>query len=168
MSSYYLLGYYSTNNAQDGKFRKISVKLNNPKLAAKLEHREGYYADKVWGKLNAQDKEQQLKEALSAGDPATDLPLALQIDYFRVSPTAYFVPVSIKIPGSVVALAAKGRREHHAVRFRGPDSGRAARRSGQRARQHSDQARSGHSGDRGGARAFSTMRASRWSPASTT
>jgi len=32
----------------------------------------------------------------------------LQIDYFRVSPTAYLVPVSIKIPGSVVALAAKG------------------------------------------------------------
>jgi VWFA-related protein len=108
MGSYYLLGYYSTNNAPDGKYRKISVKLKNPKLAAKLEHREGYYAEKVWGKLNAQDKEQQLKEALSAGDPATDLPLALQIDYFRVSPTAYLVPVSIKIPGSVVALAAKG------------------------------------------------------------
>jgi VWFA-related protein len=108
MGSYYLLGYYSTNNTADGKFRKISVKLNNPKLAAKLEHREGYYADKVWGKLNAQDKEQALKEALSAGDPATDLPLALQIDYFRISPTAYLVPVSIKIPGSVVALAAKG------------------------------------------------------------
>ena len=107
MGSYYLLGYYSTNNAADGKFRKISVKMNN-KLVAKLEHREGYYADKIWGKLNAQDKEQQLKEALSAGDPATDLPLALQIDYFRVSPTAYLVPVSIRIPGSVVALAGKG------------------------------------------------------------
>jgi VWFA-related protein len=108
MGSYYLLGYYSTNSAQDGKFRKITVKMNNNKLVSKLEHREGYYADKVWGKLNSQDKEQQLKEALSAGDPATDLPLALQIDYFRVSPTAYLVPVSIKIPGSVVALAGKG------------------------------------------------------------
>jgi VWFA-related protein len=107
MASYYLIGYYSTNPAMDGKFRKITVRLKDPKLAAKLEHREGYYADKVWNKLNAQDKEQQLKEALSAGDPVTDLPLALQIDYFRISPTAYFVPVSIKVPGSVVALAAK-------------------------------------------------------------
>ena len=107
MGSYYLIGYYSTNPAMDGKFRKITVKLNNPKLAAKLEHREGYYADKVWNKLNSQDKEQQLKEALSAGDPVTDLPLALQVDYFRISPTAYYVPVSIKVPGSVVALAAK-------------------------------------------------------------
>src|ERR1039458_9960108 len=94
MSSYYLVGYYSNNNALDGKYRKITVKLNNSKLAAHLDHRQGYYADKVWGKLNAQDKEQQLKEALSAGDPATDLPLALQLDYFRVSPTAYLVPRS--------------------------------------------------------------------------
>jgi hypothetical protein len=58
--------------------------------------------------MNGQDKEQQLKEAISAGDPVTDLPLALQIDYFRVSPTSYFVPISVKVPGSVVALAAKG------------------------------------------------------------
>ena len=107
MRSYYLLGYYTTNPAQDGKYRKITVKLNNA-ISAKLEHRKGYYASKVWGKLNRQEKEQQLKEALSAGDPATDLPLALQVNYFRVSPTSYFVPVSIKIPGSVVALAAKG------------------------------------------------------------
>ncbi len=107
MHSYYLLGYYTTNNARDGKYRKITVKLNN-NLSAKLEHRKGYYASKVWGKLNGQEKEQQLKEALSAGDPVTDLPLALQVNYFRISPTSYFVPVSIKIPGSVVALAAKG------------------------------------------------------------
>jgi VWFA-related protein len=107
MRSYYLLGYYSTNPAKDGRYRKISVKLNN-KLQAKLEHRPGYYADKVWGKLNGQEKEQQLKEVLSAGNPVTDLPLALQIDYFRISASSYYVPVSIKIPGSVVALAAKG------------------------------------------------------------
>ena len=108
MASYYLLGYYSGNNAKDGKYRRITVKLNNKIVGAKLEHREGYYADKVWNKLNSQDKDQQLKEALAAGDPATDLPIALQVDYFRVGPTAYFVPVSIKIPGSVIALAAKG------------------------------------------------------------
>jgi VWFA-related protein len=108
IGSYYLLGYYSTNNLKDGKYRRITVKLNNKIVGAKLEHRPGYYADKVWAKLNSQDKDQQLKEALAAGDPDTDLPLALQIDYFRVGPTAYFVPVSIKIPGSVVALAAKG------------------------------------------------------------
>jgi VWFA-related protein len=108
LRSYYILGYYSTNSAEDGKYRRISIKLTNGMQGVKLEHRPGYYAGKVWGKMNGQDKEQQLKEAISAGDPVTDLPLALQIDYFRVGPTAYFVPISVKVPGSVIALAAKG------------------------------------------------------------
>jgi VWFA-related protein len=108
MKSYYLIGYYSTNAAEDGKYRKISVKLSDKSINAKLEHRPGYWAGKVWAKMSGQDREQQLKEAISAGDPVTEIPLILQIDYFRVSPTSYFVPVSIKIPGSAVALAAKG------------------------------------------------------------
>ncbi|HEY1493816.1 MAG TPA: VWA domain-containing protein [Candidatus Solibacter sp.] len=105
--SYYVLGYYTSNAAQDGKYRRITVKLTNTAISARLDHRDGYYADKVWGKFNAQDKEQKLMEALTAGDPLTEIPLALEVDYFRVTPTAYFVPVSVKIPGSVVALAQK-------------------------------------------------------------
>ncbi|MBZ5617125.1 MAG: VWA domain-containing protein [Acidobacteriia bacterium] len=104
--SYYILGYYTTNTREDGKYRKISVKLSNS-LSSKLEFRDGYYAQKVWGKFNGVEKEQQLKEALAAADPLTDLPLALEVDYFRVSPSAYFVPVSVRVPGSVLALAAK-------------------------------------------------------------
>ena len=104
--SYYILGYYTANHVRDGKYRRIVVKLNN-NLSAKLEHRQGYYAEKVWGKFSGQDKEQQLHEALAAGDPMTELPLALEVDYFRISPTAYFVPVSVKVPGSVIALAEK-------------------------------------------------------------
>lgn len=106
--SYYVLGYYSANAAEDGRYRKIAVKLNDNKLSARLEHRPGYYANKVWTRMTGQDREQQLREALSAGEPLTELPLALQVNYFRVSPTSYFVPVSVKIPGSAVALAAKG------------------------------------------------------------
>jgi VWFA-related protein len=104
--SYYVLGYHTNNTAQDGKYRRITVKLNNT-LGAKLEHRDGYYADKVWGKFNAQDKEQKLMDALSANTPVTDLPLAIEVDYFRVTPTTYYVPVSVKVPGSVIALAQK-------------------------------------------------------------
>jgi VWFA-related protein len=104
--SYYVLGYYTTHTAQDGKYRRITVRLNNDKTA-KLEHRDGYYADKVWGRFNAQDKEQKLMEALTASNPLTDLPLALEVDYFRVGPASYYVPVSVKIPGSVLQLAQK-------------------------------------------------------------
>ncbi len=108
MSSYYLIGYYSNNDKDDGKYRKITYKLNSKIAGAKLEGREGYYADKNWQKMNGEDKEYQLTQALSSGDPVTDLPLVLQLDYFRISPTAYYVPASIRVPGSVVATAQKG------------------------------------------------------------
>jgi VWFA-related protein len=107
LRSYYILGYYTSNTNEDGRYRRISVKLNNNQTA-KLEHRQGYYASKVWGKFNSQDKEQQLREALAAGEPIVDLPLALQVDFFRVSRNAYFIPVSVKVPGSVVSMAVKG------------------------------------------------------------
>jgi len=105
--SYYILGYYTTNSKLDGKYRNISVKLTNKNISAKLDFRRGYFGDKVWGKFNGADKEQQLQQALSSPDPQTDLPLALEADYFRISPVAYFVPVSVKIPGSVIELAEK-------------------------------------------------------------
>ncbi len=108
MSSYYLLGYYSSDVKEDGKYRKITYKLNSRIAGAKLEGREGYYADKNWQAMNGEDKEYQLTQALGSGDPVTDIPMVLQVDYFRVSPTAYFVPVSIRVPGSAVAIAQKG------------------------------------------------------------
>ena len=104
--SYYILGYMTNNNALDGKYRKIVVKLKE-NTTAKLEFRDGYYADKVWGKFNGDDKERQLREALMSSDPVTDIPLAVEVDYFRISPSAYFVPVSVKVPGSVIAMAQK-------------------------------------------------------------
>jgi VWFA-related protein len=107
MNSYYIIGYYTGNTKEDGKFRQIKVALNgNP--SARLEFRKGYYAEKDWHRMNGEDKEQQLKEAISAGDPVTDLPLALEVDIFRIGPTSYFVPVSVRVPGALVELAAKG------------------------------------------------------------
>ena len=80
LSSYYILGYYSKNVAEDGKYRHIKVRLTNTQLASStkaLEYKEGYYANKVFQKFTAADKEQQLQEALTLGDPLSDLPLAL-------------------------------------------------------------------------------------------
>src|SRR5262249_18002031 len=41
ISSYYIIGYYSKNEAEDGKYRRIDVKLASKDLAAKLAFREG-------------------------------------------------------------------------------------------------------------------------------
>ena len=42
LRSQYTLGYYPTNNARDGKFRKIKVEMNNKDM--KVLARKGYYA----------------------------------------------------------------------------------------------------------------------------
>lgn len=111
INSYYIVGYYTKNSAEDGKYRRIEIKLVNKAVSAKLDFRKGYYASKVWAKFNETDKEQQLQEALTLGDPVSDLPLALEVDYFRVARDRYFVPISVKIPGSSVALSQKGQNQ---------------------------------------------------------
>ncbi len=111
INSYYIVGYYSKNNATDGKYRRIEIKLVSKDLNAKLDFRKGYYASKTWQKFNAADKEHQLEEALTLGDPVNELPLALEVDYFSFASDRYFVPNSVKIPGSAVGLTKKGAKQ---------------------------------------------------------
>jgi len=118
INTYYLLGYYSTNPAPDGRFRKIRVRLN-PALKAKLDYRPGYFAPKAWKNFNNQDKERQLEEALQLGSPATDLPVALEVNYFRMDKGQFFVPIAVKIPGSEIVLAKKGGSEQAELDFLG-------------------------------------------------
>lgn len=118
ISSYYILGYYSGNSAQDGRFRRIRVTIKS-QPHAKLDYRSGYFAPKEFKKFDAADKERQLEEALLLGDPMTDLPMALEVDYFRMGRSQYFVPVSVKIPGTAVELARSGRAEETELDFIG-------------------------------------------------
>ncbi len=111
ISSYYILGYYSSNGAMDGKFRRLKVKLNDAKIQAKLNFRSGYFAGKDWKKFNSSEKERQLEEALLLGDPMTDLPLALEVNYFRMGKSTYFVPVALKIPGSAMETVKRGNSD---------------------------------------------------------
>ncbi len=116
--SYYILGYYSTNPAADGRFRRIQVKLTPP-LEARLDFRSGYFAPKEFRRFTESDKERQLEEALSLGDPVTDLPVALEVNYFRLARDKYFVPVAVKIPGSEIVLRKKGSNETTELDFIG-------------------------------------------------
>jgi VWFA-related protein len=119
ISSYYILGYYTTNPALDGKFRRIKVSLNNGVQVARLDYRQGYFADKQFKKFDSSDRERQLQEALMLGDPLTDLSLALETDYFRMARDRYYVPVSVKMPGTDLELAKHGNAETTRLDFIG-------------------------------------------------
>ncbi len=111
--SYYVLSYVSSNSAQDGRYRRIQVKLapNLAGLKAKLDYRQGYYGPTTFSHMQEGDKEAQLSQALLSDNPVTDLPMAVEVDYFRLEKSKYFVPITVKIPGSALAFRAKGSKQ---------------------------------------------------------
>ena len=118
ISDYYILGYYATNTAKNGHFRRIKVSLTQD-LAANLTYRQGYYADKEFSRFTSVDKERQLEDALMLEDPVTELSIAMEIDHFQLNRAEYFVPIIVKIPGRELALAKRGGAEHTLIDFVG-------------------------------------------------
>ncbi len=116
VSSYYIIGYYTSNQNLDGKFRRIKITLNNG-LSASVDFRQGYFAGKTFNKFTLADKERQLEDALMLGDPITDLTIAMEVNYFQLNRAEYYVPIEVKIPGHELALARKRGAEHTQIDF---------------------------------------------------
>jgi VWFA-related protein len=118
VSDYYVIGYYTSNTARNGHFRRVKITLNQNETA-KLDYRQGYYADKEFNRFTTVDKERQLEDALMLEDPITELSIAMEIDHFQLNRAEYFVPIIIKIPGRELALAKRGGAEHTLIDFVG-------------------------------------------------
>ena len=103
---YYVLGYFSSNPKEDGKYRKIRVELNRPGL--KIANRPGYFASKAFGQLTQQEKDLQLTQAMNVERPFVDVPLILEADYFRKDDNTNYVPISIEIHGDGLQFEDKG------------------------------------------------------------
>jgi VWFA-related protein len=116
IGNYYILGYYTTNTAQNGHYRRIKITVDSP-LAHKLDYRHGYYAGKTFKHFAEADKERQLEDAMMLGDPITNLTIAMEVDYFQLDRAEYFVPVTINIPGSELVLAKRFGADHTVIDF---------------------------------------------------
>ena len=108
-STYYLLGYHSTNTARDGRYRHIVVKTSQP--GVKIDYRRGYYAPADYQHSTKDDKERQLEEELASELPATDLPLYLGVAYFRLDGNKFYVPISLVVPGSQIPFVRSSDRD---------------------------------------------------------
>lgn len=81
--SYYLLGYQSTNPANDGKTRRIDVRVNRPGVT--IRTRNGYQADKPNdAKRKAELASEPVGTALAGVLPKGDLPMQLTAAPFGV------------------------------------------------------------------------------------
>ena len=84
-SSFYILGYHSTKPQLDGKFRRLTVAVNNPDYSVRT--RNGYDAEKAKdvAKRKEFDAEKPLGAALSGLLPKSDIPLDMMAAPFAVA-----------------------------------------------------------------------------------
>ena len=117
-SFYYLLGYISTNSQKDGRYRRITVRLNRADLKdAKLEFRKGYYAAADFQHSTKESREEQLQDQLTSDVPSTDFPVYVSTAYFRMGDNRYFVPVSVVVPGSQIPFTRSSEQDRATLDF---------------------------------------------------
>ncbi len=108
-SAYYAVGFRSANPARDGRYRKLSIKVNRP--GVKLEYRPGYYAPADFKHSGKEDRERDLEEQLASDLPATDMAVYLDAMYFRLDENRFYVPVSLIVPGSQIPFVKGGDKD---------------------------------------------------------
>jgi VWFA-related protein len=108
-SDYYAIGFHSSNPARDGKYRKLTIKINRPGI--KLEYRPGYYAPADFKHSGREDRERELEEQLTSDLPATDMAVYLDAMYFRLDENRFYVPVSLIVPGSQIPFVKGGDKD---------------------------------------------------------
>ena len=111
-SAYYVIGFRSTNPVRDGRYRRLTIKINQPNV--KIEYRPGYYAPADYKHANKDERERQLQEQLASDLAATDVEVYLQAYYFRndngSGTPRFYVPVSLIVPGSQIPFVKGGDR----------------------------------------------------------
>ena len=115
--AYYIIGFRSTNQRQDGSYRHLTVKLNREDV--KLEFRPGYYAAADFQHQKTEDREEALTEQMRSDLPATDVAVYLQALYFMSGKGLYFIPVDVIVPGSQIPFVKGGDRDKAALDIAG-------------------------------------------------
>jgi VWFA-related protein len=108
-SAYYAIGFHSTNPARDGKYRKLTVKIDKPGI--KLEYRPGYYAPADYRHSGREDREQELQDQLASDLPATDMAVYMSAMYFLLDENRFYMPVSLVVPGSQIPFVKGGDKD---------------------------------------------------------
>ena len=108
-SAYYVIGYHSTDLRRDGRYRRLSIKIDRGDV--KLEYRPGYYAPADYQHATKDERERQLEEELASDLPSTDMAVYMQALYFRTGDNRFYVPISLVVPGSQIPFVKGGDRD---------------------------------------------------------
>ena len=116
-TSYYLLGYNSSNSKRDGKFRRIRVEVNIP--GAHLKCRPGYFAPASFTQFSKTDKERHLEDAVTTERPFSDIPFLIATNFMRANADQVFVPVSLKFTAADIPFEQKRKKTQGSFDFIG-------------------------------------------------
>ena len=112
-SSYYLLGYYASNPARDGRFRNVQVRVSRPGLSVRA--RKGYLAprkppaSKTPRKGVEAEMPPDVREALTSPLPTRDIGLTLfAAPFVGVAPKASIALVIEVDPGALTFVQKDG------------------------------------------------------------
>lgn len=110
-SSYYVMGYYSTNDRRDGRFRKIEVKLTN-RSGLVVRARKGYVAPRGRAPeakpAAANAASAELRDAIESPLPLPRLPLGMTAAVFKGPAPKGSVVISTLVNGSTLPFAESG------------------------------------------------------------
>ncbi len=85
------------------------------KSGLKVEHRNGYYANRDFLHSGKEDRERQLQDQLMTDLSSTDLTVWMSASFFRLSDDRFYVPVSIAVPGSEIPFATSRTQERATI-----------------------------------------------------
>ena len=116
-SSYYVLGYYSSDSRRDGKFRPVDVRVRRPGLQVRA--RKGYTAPRARPAAKppamSAKTSAELREALTSPLPVSGLALSASAAAFRGVRDKAAVSITLEIDGSRFRFSEKGDRVYDEV-----------------------------------------------------
>jgi VWFA-related protein len=102
----YTLGYYSTDEAQDGRFRNIKIEVDRPHLD--VRYRKGYFAMRPADKT-PETRKREISAAVWSPLDSTAIGLNARVDFIE-QPEPNTVNVFVQIDPSMLAFRQEGGR----------------------------------------------------------
>ena len=106
----YVLGFYPTDDRADGRFHRLTVKVNRP--GVEVRHREGYFAPATAKQMNAQ-RTDALNAAVVSPIDASGINLRARIDPVAGRPAEY--RMSLTVQSAAIGLERRDGESRGAV-----------------------------------------------------